>query len=163
MMRGLSVRGAISLDSPPATDPVSDDEGPMEKIFDVTDFHFDMAFTIVEQQETRVVAKMPVHQGMLNPFGTIHAGAMIWFADVAATRLARIAGQSTTDAKGFPLAINIQAAVLSNQRGGELIADARFLRQGKRVMVVRTTVTGEDGKLLLELTTTHVPAATGSS
>ena len=31
---------------------------------------------------------MPIGDGMLNPFGTVHAGALLWFADVVATVLA---------------------------------------------------------------------------
>lgn len=130
----------------------------MEPFLDVVEFKFEIAFSIVEQDAGRVLAKMPVRQGMMNPFGTIHAGAMIWFADVAATRLARVASSADGELNTFPLAINIQAAVLSNQRGGELVADARFLRKGRRVRVIRTTVTATDGQLLLELTTTHVPS-----
>ena len=30
---------------------------------------------------------MPIKAGMLNPFGTVHAGAMLWLADVTGTAL----------------------------------------------------------------------------
>ena len=115
-------------------------------------------FTIVEQQADRVIGKMPVQPGILNPFGTVHAGAMVWFADVCATRLAIGSAQIGEGGAGFQRAIDLHTVLLGNRRDGELTAEARFVRQGKRVSVVRTTVKGPDGKLLIELTSTHVPA-----
>jgi len=121
------------------------------------DWHGEIAFSIVEASEEHVRARMPVTPGVLNPLGMVHAGAMIWFADVAATRLAIGDAQIGTDGKGFQLAIDLHAALVGNQRDGELFAEARFVRRGKRVTVVRTRVTGADGRLLLDMTTTHIP------
>jgi uncharacterized protein (TIGR00369 family) len=115
-------------------------------------------FFIEERREDFVVSRMPTGQGALNPFGTIHAGAMIWLADVTATVLAIGDTQIGENGRGFPLAINLNANLLGNQRGGEIRAEARFVRKGKRVTVVRTLVTGDGGKLLAEVTTNHVPA-----
>ncbi len=88
---------------------------------------------------------------MLNPFGTIHAGAMLWLADTAATMLAM-----QQPGEGFPVAVNLFTNLLSNQKGGELTAEARVTRSGKRVTVIRTTVTGQNDKLLAEVITTHI-------
>jgi uncharacterized protein (TIGR00369 family) len=118
----------------------------------------EIEFFIEERNEDHVVSRMPVGKGVLNPFGTVQAGAMLWLADVTATVLAIGATDLGEQGQGFPLAININANLLSNQRGGELLAEARFVRKGKRVTVVRTRVTGDDGKFLVEVTTTHVPA-----
>jgi uncharacterized protein (TIGR00369 family) len=118
----------------------------------------EIEFFIEERSEDCVVSRMPTSKGALNPFGTIHAGAMLWLADVTATVLAIGNTQIGEKGQGFPLAINLNANLLSNQRGGEVRAEARFVRQGKRVTVVRTLVTGDDGKLLAEVTTNHVPA-----
>ncbi len=114
------------------------------------------------QIETRSAAlargRMPIADGMLNPFGTVHAGALLWFADVVATVLA--IGDATVgpDGKGFPLAVTLNAQLLGNRRSGDLIAEARPVRRGKRLIVVRTEVKDEDGTLLLDVTTTHMPA-----
>ena len=118
----------------------------------------DIEFFIEERREDCVVSRMPTTKGALNPFGTIHAGAMIWLADVTATVLAIGDTQIGENGRGFPLAINLNANLLGNQRGGEIRAEARFVRKGKRVTVVRTLVTGDGGKLLAEVTTNHVPA-----
>jgi uncharacterized protein (TIGR00369 family) len=115
-------------------------------------------FYIEERNEDRVVSRMPVSRGALNPYGTIQAGAMIWLADVTATVLAIGSTQIDDTGRGFPLAINLNANLLSNQRGGEVRAEARFVRKGRRVSVVRTQVLGADDRLLAEVTTNHVPA-----
>lgn len=115
-------------------------------------------FFIEERNADYVISRMPVIPGILNPFGTIQAGAMIWLADVTASVLA-IEGQSIGDeGKGFPLAIDIHTTLVGNQRDGEIKAEARFVRRGQSVLVIRTRITGNGGKLLAEVTTTHTRA-----
>ena len=117
----------------------------------------EIEFFIEARSEDCVVSRMPTSKGALNPFGTIHAGAMLWLADVTATVLAIGNTPIGEKGRGFPLAINLNANLLGNQRGGEIRAEARFVRKGKRVTVVRTRVTGDNDKLLAEVTTNHVP------
>ena len=45
-------------------------------------------FFIEERNKEFVISRMPISKGMLNPFGTVQAGAMIWLADVIASVLA---------------------------------------------------------------------------
>jgi 1,4-dihydroxy-2-naphthoyl-CoA hydrolase len=112
-------------------------------------------FSIEERNADCVVSRMPVTSGILNPFGTVQAGAMIWMADVTASILA-IEGQTIEDdGTGFPLAIDIHSTLVSNQRDGEIRAEARFVRRGKRVLFIRTRITGNGERLLAEVTTTH--------
>jgi len=118
----------------------------------------DIEFFIEKRSEDCVVSRMPIGKGALNPFGTIHAGAMLWLADVTATVLAIGDTQLGEKGQGFPLAINLNANLLGNQRGGEIRAEARFVRNGKRVTVVRTRITGDNDRLLAEVTTNHIPA-----
>ena len=118
----------------------------------------EIEFFIEQRKDECVVSRMTVAAGVLNPFGTVQAGAMLWLADVTATLLAIGKTRLGEKGQGFPLAINLNANLLSNQRGGDIRAEARFVRKGKRVTVVRTRVTGDNGHLLAEVTTTHVPA-----
>jgi 1,4-dihydroxy-2-naphthoyl-CoA hydrolase len=118
----------------------------------------EIEFSIKERKADCVISIMPVKEGILNPFGTVHAGAMLWLADVTATVLALENVELGADGKGFPLAINLNTSLLDNQGEGEIRAEARFVRSGKRVSVIRTLVTGAQGRLLAEVTTTHVPA-----
>ena len=104
------------------------------------------------------ISGMPVSSGILNPFGTVQAGARIWLADVTASVLA-IEGQTIgQDGKGFPLAIDVHTTLVSNQRNGDIRAEARFVSKVHPVLVTRTRVTGHKDKLLAEVTTTHLKA-----
>ena len=118
----------------------------------------EIEFFIEERSTDRVISSMPVKPGILNPFGTVHAGALLWLADVTATVLALSQVDIGPDGKGFPLAINLNTCLLGNQREGEIKAEAQFVHSGRRVTVVRTRVTGSRGRLLAEVTTTHIPA-----
>jgi 1,4-dihydroxy-2-naphthoyl-CoA hydrolase len=118
----------------------------------------EIEFFIKERKTDCVIGIMPVKEGILNPFGTIQAGAFLWLADVTATVLALQKVELGPDGKGFPLVINLNTSLLGNQRNGEIRAEARFVRNGKRITVIRTRVTGNRGRLLAEVTTTHVPA-----
>jgi 1,4-dihydroxy-2-naphthoyl-CoA hydrolase len=118
----------------------------------------EIEFFIKERDDDYVISTMPIKKGILNPFGTVQAGAMLWLADVTATVLALGKTKISPDGKGFPLAIDLHTSLLGNQREGEITAEARFVRSGKRITVVRTRVTGDHGRLLAEVTTTHVPA-----
>lgn len=118
----------------------------------------ELEFSIEERTPEHVVSRMPIRPGILNPFGTVHAGAMLWFADVTATVLALGDTQLGPQGQGFPLAIDLHSTLLANRREGELKAEAKFVRRGKRVMVVRTQVSDGEGNVLVEVTTTHIPA-----
>ena len=120
--------------------------------------HGEIDFSIVERSTERVVGRMPVQPGILNPYGVVHAGAVLWFADVCATFLALGGVEATPGGSGFPLAIDLHAAFLANQKEGELEARAAFVKRGRRVSVVRTTVAGANGRIIADVTTTHVPS-----
>lgn len=115
-------------------------------------------FSITTQSAEQVTGEMPVQPGILNPFGTAHAGAMLWFADVCATVLAFGGSDVAPGASGFPLAINLNAAFLGNQKEGVFKATSVYVKRGRNLSVVRTTVTGDNGRLIADVTTSHVPA-----
>jgi len=113
-------------------------------------------FSITERSDERVIAEMPIISGIKNPFGTVHAGAILWFADVAATVLAMNSDAASEGMKGFPMAISLNANLLGNQKEGTFRAVSSFVKKGKSVSVVRTVVSGADGKLIADVTTSHV-------
>ncbi|MDY6832559.1 MAG: hypothetical protein SWC96_12110 [Thermodesulfobacteriota bacterium] len=59
-------------------------------------------FSIEERRADCVISRMPVSSGVLNPYGTVQAGAMIWLADVTASVLALEGRKIEDDGKGFP-------------------------------------------------------------
>jgi len=99
---------------------------------------------------------MPIGPGITNPFGVVHAGAMLWFADVTATLLVVGDAEPVEGMKGFPLAINLAASFIGNQRDGTLTAVASFVKKGRTLSVVRTEVRGANNRLLADVTTSHV-------
>lgn len=115
-------------------------------------------FQVVEQTPERVTSEMPVQPGIMNPFGGVHAGAILWFADVTATVLAFGSTEFSEGISGFPLAITLAANFTGNQKVGRLKAVASFVKKGRTVSVVRTTVFGENDRLIADVTTTHIPA-----
>ena len=113
-------------------------------------------FTITEHSAERVVSEMPVSPGIKNPFGVVHAGALLWLADVTATVLVIGPGDAAEGMKGFPLAITLNANFLGNQSEGSFKAIASFVKRGRTVSVVRTAVYGTGDKLMADVTTSHV-------
>jgi uncharacterized protein (TIGR00369 family) len=116
----------------------------------------DIEFTVIEQTAERVVSEMPVRPGITNPFGVVHAGAMLWFADVTATLLVVGPVKPAEGMSGFPLAISLNANFLGNQKDGNFKAVASFVKRGRTVSVVRTAVYGNGDKLMADVTTSHV-------
>lgn len=113
-------------------------------------------FTIHEVSDEQVVGTLPVKQGVLNPFGVAHAGAILWFADVCASFLIAGKRELVSGEEGFPLAVNLNAALLGNQKEGVFTATSRYIKKGRTLSVVRTSVVGKGGRAIADVTTSHV-------
>lgn len=113
-------------------------------------------FQITELTPDRAVGILEVAEGVLNPFGTVHAGAMVWFADTVATTLALGSAEVKPGEPGFPLALTLNVVLLGNRPDGLITAVAEFVKRGRTIATVRTLVTGQDAKPLVELTSTHL-------
>jgi len=122
------------------------------------EFEGSIRFSILEQTKDKVVGEMPIHSGIKNPYGVVHVGAILWFADVCATVLVMGSSRAAEGGKGFPLAINLNGNFTSNQTEGTFTAVSSFVKRGKTVSIVRTTVFGEGDKLIADVTTNHVLA-----
>jgi uncharacterized protein (TIGR00369 family) len=120
--------------------------------------HGCIELTITDRTPDRVDAEMPIQEGILNPFGTVHAGATLWLADVTATALVLEGTDPTRGMQGFPLAINLNANLIGNSRQGKFHAQAHYVKRGRTVSIVRTTVTDDKGRLIADVTTSHVPS-----
>ena len=121
-------------------------------------FEGSIRFSIIKQTEDKVVGEMPIHAGVKNPYGVVHAGAILWMADVCATVLVLGSPHAQEGEKGFPLGISLNANLLGNQKEGLFRAESTFVKKGKTVSIVRTTVTGEGGRLIADVTTNHMLA-----
>ena len=115
-------------------------------------------FQVLEQTPVQVVSEMPIRSGVKNPYGVVNAGAILWFADVTASILVMGAVRPDEGMAGFPLAVTLNANFASNQKAGTLRAIASYVKKGKTINVVRTTVLGENDRLIADVTTNHVAA-----
>lgn len=116
-------------------------------------------FTVIERSSEEVISEMPIQPGILNPFGTVNAGATLWLADVNASVLVLEGVNPEQGMKGFPLAISINANLLGNNTAGAFLAKSNYVKKGRTVSVVKTTVVDASGKLIAEVTTSHVQSA----
>ena len=121
-------------------------------------FEGSIEFSITEQSAEQVVSHMPVTAGIKNPFGVAHAGAILWFADVTATVLVMGKAEASAGMRGFPLGMALNAHFLSNQSEGSFKATSAYIKKGKTVSIVRTTVVGADDRLVADITTSHILA-----
>lgn len=119
----------------------------------------EIRFSMVSQSAEQVVSEMPIEKGVLNPFGVVNAGAILWFADVTASILLLEGVTPEKGMKGFPLAINLNANLIGNAREGKFLAKSSYVKKGRTVSVVRTLVTDEAGSLIADVTTNHVLSA----
>ena len=104
------------------------------------------------------ITRLQTEAHHLNPTGAIHGGALMALADNTATRMANHANAGGPNDGRFMVGIDAHATFLGNQPGGLVTAEATPVRVGRRITVIRTRVTGDEDRLLLELTTTHIPA-----
>jgi 1,4-dihydroxy-2-naphthoyl-CoA hydrolase len=116
-------------------------------------------FTVIERSSEEVISEMPIQPGILNPFGTVNAGATLWLADVNASVLVLEGVNPEQGMKGFPLAISLNANFLGNNTAGAFVAKSIYVKKGRTVSVVKTTVIDASGKLIAEVTTSHVQSA----
>lgn len=116
----------------------------------------ELEFTIIERTSEQVVGEMPIRPGMLNPYGIVNAGAMLWFADVCASVLVFGGSQVEPGAAGFPLGVSLNAAFVGNQKEGNFKATSRYVKKGRQLSVVRTIISGENDRLIADVTTSHI-------
>ena len=116
----------------------------------------EIRFKLVSKSADEVVSEMPVEKGILNPFGIVNAGAILWFADVTASMLILGSRNPTEGMEGFPLAINLNANFISNRKDGTFFATSTYVKQGKTVSVVRTRVADAEQNVIADVTTNHV-------
>ncbi len=117
-----------------------------------------LGFELIQIEDERAVQRLVIQPQHTNPTGAIHGGVIIALADNLATGMAGRANADGPNHGKFMVGVDLHAVMLRNQQGGTITAEARVVRRGRRVTVIRTVVTGDDSKVLAEVTTTHIPA-----
>ncbi|MGE0600723.1 MAG: PaaI family thioesterase [Dehalococcoidia bacterium] len=92
-----------------------------------------------------------------NPTGNINGGVFLSMADNVSTGAANRAYFEKTGERKFMVGVDLHAVMLANQQGGTVRVVSRPVRVGRRITVIRSTIFGDDDRVLCEVTTTHVP------
>ncbi len=129
-----------------------------DKPIDLSPFAHHIGAQLVVMNERETILEIVTEPHHLNPMGMIHGGVLLSLADNTATAMANAHRQATQQDGKFMIVIDLHSTFLSNQPGGTIRTEARVVRAGRRVAVIRTQVLGDDGRLLAEVTTTHIPA-----
>jgi len=118
-----------------------------------------MRMRMVEEGPDRVVMSLPMGPAVRQGTGVFAAGALMQLADVGATSLYFNALRADgVEQPPFPLSIQISVNLIRNTNTGSATSESRFLHRGRSLIVVESRVTGEDGRLLCTVTSTHVPS-----
>ena len=102
-------------------------------------------------------ARIDTEAHHLNPTGNINGGVLIPLADNLATGVASHHWREKTGGDAFLVGVDLHAVMLTNQLGGTITAKAEPVRVGRRIVVIRTCICGDNERVLAEITTTHVP------
>jgi uncharacterized protein (TIGR00369 family) len=118
----------------------------------------EIAFTITDQSPECVQAEMPVRPGILNPYGVVNAGALLWFADACAALLAYGNDETAAGGLGVVVGLSVKAMVVGNQMDGALKASSKFVARGDELSIVCTTITGANNRIIADVTTSYIAA-----
>ncbi|SDH68976.1 PaaI family thioesterase [Desulfosporosinus hippei] len=104
-----------------------------------------LGIQIVELNEQRVVAVMPISRANRQPFGMLHGGASVALAEtVASVGTYNLIDQDTQQAVG----LEINANHIRSKRDGIVKAVATPLHKGRTTMVWDIKITDEDDQLI---------------
>ncbi|KGK90082.1 esterase [Desulfosporosinus sp. HMP52] len=104
-----------------------------------------LGIQIVELNEQRVVAEMPISRANRQPFGMLHGGASVALAEtVASVGTYNLINQDTQQAVG----LEINANHIRAKRDGTVKAIAIPLHKGRTTMVWDIKITDEDDQLI---------------
>ncbi|PRZ44357.1 uncharacterized protein (TIGR00369 family) [Antricoccus suffuscus] len=124
-------------------------DNPLSKLLGLTEPEF---------VDGRVVATFAVRDEHTNSGGMVHGGVLLTLADSTATHAANLANCDESGNGPRMITLGLNASMLGNQRGGELRVESTIVRAGRRLTVVQTQILGNDDKLLVEVSSTHLPA-----
>jgi len=110
----------------------------------------------------RAVAELDFKPSLTQLTGLFHAGAIIAFADEAATAAAMWEINPTGELKPelFPLTLQLSVNLLRNSNRGTLRAEAEIIHRGRTTLVIEVKVHDDQGKLVAALVATQLAPTT---
>ena len=104
-----------------------------------------LGIEIVEVNEGRVVATMPVDERTHQPMGLLHGGASVALAETVAS----LGGFTMVDEKTEAVVgLEINANHLKSKRDGFVTATGNIVHRGKKTMVWEIKITDEENELI---------------
>ena len=105
---------------------------------------------VTEMQDGTATVEMTVTSHAMNPWGSVHGGALYTMADVAA-------GAATNTVMQAPTTVNSSFSYLRpGLNAAKLTAKGEVIKCGRRVAVARADVYDQDGQLLCTGTFTYM-------
>lgn len=121
-------------------------------LFERLNFQF-----LFHEDERTCEIRCPISPIMLNALGIVHGGIYTYIADTAMGHLA-------LHFKKHPyVSLELKTSFLKAATQGELIATARFVKEGHRILFLECKVADNSGEILSVTSSTFYPLSTGSS
>ena len=98
-------------------------------------FRDEVGLTVEPVGDGRAHVRLQAGDQHLNPHGTVHGGVLATLADVAGGEAVAAGNES-----GPGVTIELKITYLNPGKPGELLADARVIKRGKRITIVETEV-----------------------
>ncbi len=96
--------------------------------------------------------RLPISERLANPYAGLHGGALSSLADTAVAQALR----TLVGAKARTTTVELNITYLSGTTEGEVIAEARILRQGKTLAVGEVDLHDGKGKALARARVTYM-------
>ena len=121
----------------------------------------ELGIEITKRGEDGAAGRLALSEAVQQGAGPIfHGGAIIALADTVASVacLGRIDPTFATaaDPRTVPVAVQISSSLVSNANSGSLRCESVVIHAGRRMMVASSTITAEDGRLVAQVTSTHL-------
>ena len=106
-----------------------------------------LGLEVLEHEDGRAVVVLDADDRHLNPYGAVHGGAIATLVDVAMGGAVAAAGAEA------PVTIEMKVTYLEPGQPGQLRAEAKVRKRGKRITIVEAEVTQGDDLVALALAT----------
>ncbi|MBX9685790.1 MAG: PaaI family thioesterase [Candidatus Obscuribacterales bacterium] len=112
--------------------------------------------TIIELREGYALGELPLSDGVKQPTGVFHAGAIVALADEVASAaiMGGVVDPEQMQGRKFPYSIQLSVNLLTNDPEGPLRAEANVVKEGG-ITVVDTVVTARNGATVALMRSTH--------
>ena len=128
-------------------DNCNNDEEIKNLLFEMlrkSEFINNLEIEFIEVDKKRIYARMPFKEKFLNPYGSMHGGALYSFADTVAGTLACLNGNMCYTIDG------VLNYILPGINTEYIYGEAELIRCGSHIVSVKMAIVDDKGKLINE-------------